>query len=82
MDRLGYRRIEAGWDDGCVVAGYEVRLPCGTRGVGETLDEALRAAEHARGTHEARVERLRNEAERRAKEWRAAHPTSPEDIPF
>jgi hypothetical protein len=82
MDRLKYRRIENGWDAGLIVTGYEVQLPCGFRGVGETLDEALRAATLARTTHEARVERLEREAAQRAQEWRAAHKTDETEIPF
>lgn len=56
-----------------VLAGFEVVMPGGWRGVGTTLDEARRAAELARTTHEARVNRLRIEAERKWKAWRSAH---------
>ena len=82
MERLRYTPIEAGYGSSRIVAGYEVRLPCGTRGVGETLDEALRAAEHARDTHAARVERMRRDAFARADRWRREHPDREDDIPF
>lgn len=62
--RLRYEEIAEGYGAKRVVTGYEVALPCGTRGVGETMAEAIAAAEHARGTHLARVERLRREAGR------------------
>lgn len=82
MDRLRYRPIEGGWGPSRVVAGHEVQLPCGARGAGETLDDALRAAEHARDTHSARVRRMEIEAERRSERWRQEHPESDTEIPF
>lgn len=77
-ERLRYEEIAAGWGRDRVVTGYEVQLPCGTRGVGETLDEAVRAAEHARDTHRARADRLRLQAERQAERIEREHG----DIPF
>lgn len=64
MDRLKYEAIDAGWEGNRVVTGFEVVLSDGWRGAGETLDEAVRAAELARSTHEARVARLSREAAR------------------
>lgn len=82
MDRLRYRAIEAGYGAGRIVAGYEVRLPCGARSIGETLDEALRSAEHARDTHRCRVERLEAEARERWQQWHHEHPDHEDEIPF
>lgn len=71
MERLRYEEIGQGWGATRIVVGYEVALPGGWRGVGETLDEAKRAAVDARGTHEAKVLRLRGEAIR---EWDRRNP--------
>lgn len=64
MERLRYEAIRS-WT---VVTGYEVRLSDGWRGVGETIDEAVKAAEAARDAHSTRVYELRQKAEQLHKE--------------
>lgn len=82
MERLKYEEIDAGWDETRVVVGYEVTLSDGWRGVGTTLDEAKRAAEHARGTHQARRKRMEREARVLRDERMRAQGHDLDDSPF